>query len=156
MNVSPLFRRFPGCAPTRLSGTSGSMLSMICLTPRTMMTDTEPAVVLVRTFRATCDKLYQAWTDPVMIQRWLAPGPNVVEQAETDLRVGGRFRLQTRGPDGAEHRISGCYRELEPARRIVQTWIYDGPPRPPARGGDASTDRVHPTGQRHQRYAPDP
>ncbi|UYW26950.1 SRPBCC family protein [Methylorubrum extorquens] len=92
-----------------------------------MMTDTEPAVVLVRTFRATCDKLYQAWTDPVMIQRWLAPGPNVVEQAETDLRVGGRFRLQTRGPDGAEHRISGCYRELEPARRIVQTWIYDGP-----------------------------
>lgn len=91
------------------------------------MTDTEPAVVLVRMFQASCDKLYRAWTDPVVIQRWLAPGANVVEQAEIDLRVGGRFQLQTRGPDGAEHRISGRYRELEPGRRIVQTWTYNGP-----------------------------
>lgn len=91
------------------------------------MNDTEPAVVLVRTFRASCERLYRAWTDPLMIQRWLAPGANVVERAETDLWVGGRYRLQTRGPDGTEHRISGCYRELEPGRRILQTWIYDGP-----------------------------
>lgn len=91
------------------------------------MNDTEPAVILVRTFRASCERLYRAWTDPLMIQRWLAPGANVVERAETDLWVGGRYRLQTRGPDGTEHRISGCYRELEPGRRIVQTWIYDGP-----------------------------
>jgi uncharacterized protein YndB with AHSA1/START domain len=91
------------------------------------MNDTEPAVVLVRTFRASCERLYRAWTDPLMIQRWLAPGANVVEQAETDLRVGGHFRLQTRGSDGVKHRISGRYQELEPGRRIVQTWIYDGP-----------------------------
>jgi len=91
------------------------------------MTDSEPAVVLTRTFRASCDRLYQAWTDPIMIQRWLAPGANVVEQAETDLRVGGRFHLQTRGPDGRQHRISGRYQELEPGKRIVQTWIYEGP-----------------------------
>ncbi|MCJ2023893.1 SRPBCC domain-containing protein [Methylobacterium sp. J-067] len=91
------------------------------------MTEIEPAVILVRTFRATCETLYRAWTDPVMVQRWLAPGPNVVERAETDLRVGGHFRLQTRGPDGTQHRISGRYRELEPGRRIIQTWIYDGP-----------------------------
>ncbi|MGE7157695.1 SRPBCC family protein, partial [Methylorubrum rhodesianum] len=69
---------------------------------------------------------YQAWTDPRTIQRWLAPGANVVEQAESDLRVGGHLRLQTRGPDGRQHRISGRYQELEPGRRIVQTWIYDG------------------------------
>ncbi|CAA2155863.1 hypothetical protein MBRA_01486 [Methylobacterium brachiatum] len=48
------------------------------------MNDTEPAVVLVRRFRASCERLYRAWTDPLMIQRWLAPGANVVEQAETD------------------------------------------------------------------------
>ena len=91
------------------------------------MTDTEPAVVLVRIFRASCERLYQAWTDPRTIQRWLAPGANVVEPAESDLRVGGHLRLQTRGPDGRQHRISGRYQELEPGRRIVQTWIYDGP-----------------------------
>jgi uncharacterized protein YndB with AHSA1/START domain len=91
------------------------------------MTDTEPAVVLTRVFQASCARLYQAWTDPVMLQRWLAPGANVVERADVDLRVGGRFQLQTRGPDGARHRISGHYQVLEPDRRIVQTWIYDGP-----------------------------
>lgn len=91
------------------------------------MGETEPALVLARVFRASCASLYRAWTDPIMIQRWLAPGLNIVEQAETDLRVGGHFLLRTRGPAGAEHRIAGRYQVLEPDRRIVQTWIYDGP-----------------------------
>ncbi|KQP80287.1 SRPBCC domain-containing protein [Methylobacterium sp. Leaf117] len=91
------------------------------------MSETEPAVVIVRVFRAPCAEVYRAWTDPTLLQRWLAPGANIVEHAETDLRVGGSFLLRTRSPDGAQHRITGCYRALEPGRHILQTWSYDGP-----------------------------
>ncbi|MCJ2033413.1 SRPBCC domain-containing protein [Methylobacterium sp. J-068] len=91
------------------------------------MSETEPVVSVVRVFRAPCAAVYRAWTDPVVLQRWLAPGANIVEHAETDLRIGGRFSLRTRGPDGTQHRITGRYRALEPGRHILQTWVYDGP-----------------------------
>jgi len=91
------------------------------------MTESEPQIELVRVFRASAEALYRAWTNPAVLQRWLAPGPCIVEQAQTDLRVGGRFELRTLGPDGARHRISGRYEALEPARRILKSWIYDGP-----------------------------
>lgn len=91
------------------------------------MTEAEPAVVLVRTIRASCDEVFRAWTDPALVQRWLAPGPNVVEHVETDLRVGGRFLLRSRGPDGARHSISGRYRSVAPVRQLIQSWVYDGP-----------------------------
>lgn len=91
------------------------------------MTETDPAVVLTRTIRAPCAAVFRAWTDPVLLQRWLAPGANVVEHVETDLRVGGRFLLRSRGPDGTRHGISGRYRAIEPDRHLAQTWIYEGP-----------------------------
>jgi uncharacterized protein YndB with AHSA1/START domain len=91
------------------------------------MSETEPEVVLIRTFRASAEALYDAWTDPALLQRWLAPGPCVVEHAETDLRIGGRFELRTRSPNGDRHRISGRYRTLQRGRLILKTWIYDGP-----------------------------
>lgn len=91
------------------------------------MNEIEPAVVLVRVFHAPCAEVYRAWTDPTMLRRWLVPGANIVEHAETDLQVGGCFLLRTRGPDGAQHRITGRYRALQAGRHILQTWIYDGP-----------------------------
>ena len=91
------------------------------------MTETIPIVGLSRTIRASCAEVFRAWTDPVLLQRWLAPGPNVVEHVETELRVGGRFLLRNRGPDGARHTISGRYLAIEPDRHLLQTWIYEGP-----------------------------
>lgn len=86
-----------------------------------------PALVLSRTLPGSCAEVFRAWTDPAQLALWLAPGANVVERVEADPRPGGRFLLETRGPDGARHRITGCYRAIDRDRRIVQSWIYDGP-----------------------------
>lgn len=91
------------------------------------MNETDPPVVLTRILSGGCAEVFEAWTDPALLRLWLAPGPNVVERAEADPRPGGAFLLETRAPDGARHRITGRYLSIEPARRIVQTWIYDGP-----------------------------
>ncbi|MGH9353238.1 MAG: SRPBCC family protein [Terriglobia bacterium] len=78
------------------------------------------SVQVTRSLSASPERVYEAWTNAGLLQRWLAP------KAEADARVGGRFRLEVDKPEGL-HVVTGEYRELSPARRIVMTWIYEGP-----------------------------
>jgi len=56
---------------------------------------TKPSLVLKRRIKAAPEKVYEAWTRPEQMTLWWGvtenPKPPV---AETDLRVGGRFRVQ--------------------------------------------------------------
>jgi len=90
-----------------------------------MQTTTE-ALTLVRTLQAPAQEVFKAWTDPGMIHRWMS-GPDGTTVAEVDARVGGRYRFETTTADGTVHVTTGVYVELEPGRRLVQTWIYEGP-----------------------------
>jgi uncharacterized protein YndB with AHSA1/START domain len=91
-----------------------------------MQTTSELSLTLVRTLQAPPQEVFRAWTDPGMIHQWMS-GPGSTTVAEVDPRVGGRYRLETKSPDGQVHVTTGVYRELEPGRRLVQTWIYEGP-----------------------------
>ncbi len=55
-----------------------------------------------------------------------------MQSAETDLRVGGRFRvtmLETSGArEGERHEVGGVYREIVPAARLVFTWAWISTP----------------------------
>ncbi len=84
--------------------------------------ESEP-VLVTRRLAASPQQVFKAWIDPVSLRRWLAP------IAEADARVGGRFRLEVSKPEGA-HVVTGEYRELAPGRRIVMTWVYEGPMAP--------------------------
>ena len=44
--------------------------------------------------------------------------------AETDLRVGGRFRVRFRMLDGSEHESCGEYLEIVPAKRLAMSWRW--------------------------------
>ncbi|MGH9343951.1 MAG: SRPBCC family protein [Terriglobia bacterium] len=73
-----------------------------------------------RSLGASPERVYEAWTSPGLLQRWLVP------KTGADARIGGRFRLEVAKPEGL-YVVTGEYRELSPARRIVMTWIYEGP-----------------------------
>jgi uncharacterized protein YndB with AHSA1/START domain len=64
------------------------------------------------------------------LKRWSAPAPASIALAEVDLRVGGRFLIAMRGPDGSERRVSGVYRAVDPPKRLVYTWSWQNTPRP--------------------------
>lgn len=57
----------------------------------------------------------------------VTPHPNR-PVAETDLRVGGRFRVQFWGASGEHHSVSGFYREIVPPRKLVFTWTWQSTP----------------------------
>ena len=85
------------------------------------------SLTLVRTLQAPAREVFKAWTDPAMIHRWMSSADGTTTVAEVDARIGGRYRLETTTADGTVHVTTGVYVELEPGRRLVQTWIYEGP-----------------------------
>lgn len=66
------------------------------------------------------ERIFEAWINPAVLQRWLAP------KAEVDARDGGHFRLEVAKPEGV-HVVTGRYLEFKANERLVMTWVYDGP-----------------------------
>lgn len=79
-------------------------------------------VLITRTFNAPRALVWQAWTDPKHIMQWWGPAGFNNETCASDLRVGGRFRLEMRAPDGNVYPCIGTFREIVEHERIV----YDG------------------------------
>jgi uncharacterized protein YndB with AHSA1/START domain len=89
---------------------------------------TKPSLTIKRRINAPPAKIYQAWTDPQKMMRWYAPADAETLRAETDARVGGRFRVLMRTADGEEHDVSGVYREVVRDEKLVFTWQWRSKP----------------------------
>ncbi len=87
-----------------------------------------PSLTLKRWLSAPPAKVYAAWTDPQKLTRWWAPEGATILRAEADARIGGRFRIVMRAPDGEEHDVSGAYREVVPNEKLVFTWAWRSTP----------------------------
>lgn len=60
----------------------------------------EREIVLSRVFDAPRDLVFQAWTNKEHISRWFGPKGFTTTTHEMDVRVGGMWRFELRGPDG--------------------------------------------------------
>jgi len=91
---------------------------------------TKPSLTLKRRLKAAPAKVFEAWTDPEKIVRWFGPtetAPGSV-QAKVDVRPGGHYRMSFETCDGERHQVSGVYREVVPASRLVFTWAWHSTP----------------------------
>jgi uncharacterized protein YndB with AHSA1/START domain len=86
-----------------------------------MTTTTATTTQVYQVFiRATPEQVWQAIVDPEWTRRYFYG-----TRAEYDLRPGGSFR--SLGGDSGEVMVEGEVLEVEPPRRLVQTWrfLYD-------------------------------
>lgn len=83
---------------------------------------------LEQTFAARREDVFDAWTNPEVLRRWWAAGPDWgTPAAEVDLREGGRYRLSMHNPESDEtHTVGGEYREVRRPERLVYTWAWEG------------------------------
>jgi uncharacterized protein YndB with AHSA1/START domain len=90
--------------------------------------DPAPAPLrLERTFNASAEAVFEAWTSAEVLRRWWPAGSDwETPVAEVDVRVGGRLRLVMRSPDGEEFGGHGEYVEVTPHERLVFTWTWAG------------------------------
>ena len=89
---------------------------------------TGPSLTLQRRINAPPARIYSAWTEPSQIVKWMHPGDCEVIHVEMDVRVGGRFRIIMRAPDGEEHDVSGAFREVVRDEKLVYTWAWRSTP----------------------------
>jgi uncharacterized protein YndB with AHSA1/START domain len=74
--------------------------------------------------------VFRAWTDPGEVRQWFGPGDYSTPQVEIDLRVGGRYRFGMKPPQGEIFYLSGEFRIIEPPKRLVYTWTWEGEGQP--------------------------
>lgn len=75
-----------------------------------------------RRFDATCEAVFDAWTDPAVAARWLFTSPTSETHAtELDVRVGGAWTISDRR-EGVDYVATGQYLEVDRPRRLVFTF----------------------------------
>jgi len=84
------------------------------------------SLTLVRRIKARPSIVFDALTTPEGIALWWGPDDGPVLEAETDPRVGGRFRVRFRMLDGSEHESSGEYLEVARPERLRMSWRWRG------------------------------
>jgi uncharacterized protein YndB with AHSA1/START domain len=88
----------------------------------------EPVIHIRRFFKAPPELVYRALTEPEYIRRWFGPQRLEVTLCEADLRVGGTWRVIQCAPDGTEFAFHGEFLELDPPRKRVGTFVWEGAP----------------------------
>jgi uncharacterized protein YndB with AHSA1/START domain len=86
-------------------------------------------VRIERTFDASAEDVFDAWTSEEVIRRWLIPSTGWQEpSAEVDLRVGGKISVVMRDPAGEPVEAGGEYTLIERPHRLAFTWTFDDDP----------------------------
>ena len=86
-------------------------------------------LVIRRTYGAPVARVWDAWTKPEEMKRWMGPADSTREPDITaELRVGGRYRIVMYTAAGETHRVSGAYRDIVPQRKLVYTWAWESTP----------------------------
>jgi uncharacterized protein YndB with AHSA1/START domain len=89
----------------------------------------KPSLTLKRHYAAPIEKVYRAWTDPEALTRWFGPSDDGrILVAETNPKVGGRYRIVMEMPSGEQHRVGGVYREIVPNEKLTFTWAWESTP----------------------------
>ena len=85
-------------------------------------------IELQRTFRASPERVFRAWTQPAALREWWCPPGWVAGEIEIDLRVGGTYSvaMSRAGSAGSLVSVSGQFLEVRPPERLVYTWRWEG------------------------------
>ena len=90
-------------------------------------TPSDREIRVMRDFDAPRRLVFDAFTKPQLVRRWLLGPPGwVMPQCDIDLRVGGAYRYVWRSEkDGSQMAVSGVFREVVPFERLVATEQFD-------------------------------
>jgi len=81
-------------------------------------------MVITRVFDAPRELVWKAWTDPKYVMQWWGPKGFSCPTCKMDFRVGGKFLLSMRTPDGWEGWNGGEYYEIVPYEKIVSSMYF--------------------------------
>ena len=90
-------------------------------------TPSDREIAITRVFDAPRSRVFDAYTKPELIKRWMGPRGWSLVVADIDLKEGGAYRFVGRGVDGKDMGWGGIYREVARPERLVATEKFDQP-----------------------------
>jgi len=81
-------------------------------------------MVVTRVFDAPRELVWKAWTDPKYVMQWWGPKGFTSPVCKMDFRVGGKYLICTRTPDGQEFWHGGEYHEIVPHEKITSSMYF--------------------------------
>lgn len=87
--------------------------------------DIASEVLITRLLDAPRELVFRCWTEPEHAARWWLPPGFSATACEIDLRVGGRFYIGMRSPQGEDYPCEGIYEEILPPERLVYRGMDD-------------------------------
>jgi len=93
--------------------------------PLSITTPGDREIVVVREFDAPRELVFLCYSKPELLRRWYGMPDWTTHICEIDFRVGGKYRIGQRSPDGYELASQGLYTAIAAPERIEQTEFYD-------------------------------
>ena len=94
-------------------------------TPTTTIYSEGGDLVFERTFDASREQVWKAYTDPNVIPRWWGQKGSSTTVVEMDVRPGGKWRYISSAAHREDVAFYGEYLEVDPPARIRWTFMFD-------------------------------
>src|SRR5579862_3919055 len=74
------------------------------------------------------ERVFAAFASADLVARWLSPYPDIVLRVLAyAFRLHGSYRFEYQVPNGEVMHVHGSFREIEPATRVVFSWVIEPP-----------------------------
>src|SRR5512142_1623111 len=83
-------------------------------------------IIITRVFDAPRELVFKMMTDPKLIPQWWGPKYLTTTVDRMDVKPGGSWRFVQRDANGNEYGFHGVYHEVEPSKRLVYTFEFEG------------------------------
>ena len=90
----------------------------------TTQNSAETTLHITRTYKASAQRVFEAWTRPELMNQWMAPDPAMKCDVRAEARAGGEYAVDMHTADGVRT-ASGKYVEYDPYSRLAMSWSWD-------------------------------
>lgn len=89
-------------------------------------TSVSDTIVQEIAIKGSAERIFEALTNPGQrVKWWGSEGRFQITHMESDLHPGGKWMMRGNGMGGRPFKVSGEYRQIEPPRLLVFTWLPD-------------------------------
>lgn len=88
--------------------------------------ETANTIYINRKFNCPKLELFEWLTKPQLIAQWFGPKRLSVGHVQTDLKIGGEYRIELLKADGQHFFILGAYQKISRPDQLVFSFKYEG------------------------------
>jgi len=95
-------------------------------------------IFIMREFNAPVEKVWRAWTEPELIEKWIAPKPWTAETKTWNFTVGGVWQYAMVSPEGQKYWVYAEFTAIENGSAFSSMGLFCDADGNPVTGGPKS------------------